>query len=326
MALKLRFSGQAQLWAELVLPRGERIFVPTTDSFEVGTQVPLQLETPDLTSNLTLLAIVVSHRPATPTTPAGVVLNLTSHSVERVEAALHALPSEPVLPLMRATPKPDRTFVARVLVPQVIEGCTVKSLSPTGMTLVTPTLLKVETTVVVALHLPDGEVQLPATVSWARAELSLMGLRISTLEPSMQKRIKHAVESEAPSAAEFSLPSGYTIVVADDDTSILDFMARVVSAAGHRVVRAERGDIALQLIKQERPKLIFLDVLMPGLDGLEVCSAVRAEASLSRTPVVLLSAMGEQRLADTVRESKANDYLTKPMKIDSVRAILSKYL
>ncbi len=327
MALKLTFAAHAQMWAEIVLPRGDRIFVATPDTFEVGAVVPLTLETPELSTPLVVVATVVGRRQATAATPAGLVIELAAHMVDRVEHALSMLPRETAYtPLPRAPPRTERQFSARVVSPKNIDGCSVKSLSLQGMTLTTPLPLESDTVIVVALHLNDGEVQVTAKVIWSRPELGLASLRLMAPEASVTAKIRAALEGDGATAVKVSKPTGITVVVADDDASILDFMSRVLSTAGHRVIRAERGDTALQLIKHERPKLIFLDVLMPGLDGLEVCSAVRAEPALSKTPVVLLSAMGEQRLADTVRDAKANDYLTKPMKIESVRAILSKYL
>jgi two-component system alkaline phosphatase synthesis response regulator PhoP len=71
---------------------------------------------------------------------------------------------------------------------------------------------------------------------------------------------------------------------------------------------------------------VFLDVLMPGLDGLEVCKAIRADVALAKTPVILLSAMGEDRLRAAAQASGADGYLTKPMRLDMMRAILSDKL
>ncbi len=325
MALKLTFAGHAQLWAEIVLPRGDRVFVATAEPLELGAVVALTLESPELASPLVVTATVSGLRPATPSTPAGVVVNLNTNAVDRVQAALHEVaPTD--LPQVRVASRPERQFAARVVIPKLIEGCSVKTLSTSSMTLTTPVQLPLEETVVIALQLPDGEVQVSAVVSWVRPELNLIGLRVGTLDPMALTRIKRALDADQKLSAEASLPSGHTIVIADDDPAILEILARVLTTAGHRVIRADRGDTALQMIKHERPKLIFLDVLMPGLDGLQVCTAVRADPSLTRTPVVLLSAMGEQRLLETVRECKASDSLTKPMKIDAVRAILSKYL
>jgi two-component system alkaline phosphatase synthesis response regulator PhoP len=84
--------------------------------------------------------------------------------------------------------------------------------------------------------------------------------------------------------------------------------------------------VALELIRKERPDLVFLDVLMPGLDGLEVCKAIRADATLARTPVILLSAMGEDRLIAAAKNAKADGYLTKPMRLDAMRTLLAEKL
>ena len=150
-------------------------------------------------------------------------------------------------------------------------------------------------------------------------------MKISTIDAATAKRLAEAVDS----LLENALPprtSSATVVVADDDPSILDFVTRVVTKAGYRVVRADRGDVALNLIRAERPQLVFLDVLMPGTDGLEVCKAVRADVNLSHIPVVLLSAMGEDRLTEAAAQSGANDYLTKPMRLEAMRLIMAKYL
>ena len=119
---------------------------------------------------------------------------------------------------------------------------------------------------------------------------------------------------------------GATVLIADDEPEILDLLARIVSHHGHRVVRAERGDTALALIRQEKPDLIFLDVLMPGIDGLAVCAAVRADAELARVPVVLLSAMGNERLAKVAEQVDASASLCKPMRLEVVEKILARFL
>ena len=177
-----------------------------------------------------------------------------------------------------------------------------------------------------ALQLPDGtEALVPALVMWTRPDLSLAGLKLMPSDAMMEKRLFNAVEvlmgrrAQGPSLAR-------TVLVADDDPSILDFTSRVVTKAGHRVVRAERGDVALELVRKERPDLVFLDVLMPGLDGLEVCKAIRADAALARTPVILLSAMGEDRLVAAAKTAGADGYLTKPMRLDAMRALLAERL
>ena len=226
----------------------------------------------------------------------------------------------------RAEPRVDCDLPARVLSPSVLNGCFTKSLSAHGLTLKTSKALAPDALVGLALRLPDGsEALVNAQVMWTRDDLMLSGLKLTQLDAVTEQRLQDAVEvlldrrAVGPSLAR-------TVLVADDDPSILDFTSRVVTKAGHRVVRADRGDVALELARKERPQLIFLDVLMPGLDGLEVCKAIRADAVLARTPVVLLSAMGEDRLIAATKTAGADGYLTKPMRLEAVRALLVEYL
>lgn len=219
----------------------------------------------------------------------------------------------------------DCTLSIRILRPAVTTtDSIVKSLSVEGFTLKGAPPLVDGQRFTAVIVLPDGfEAHVDAKVAWVRAELSLAGLKFVTVAPEVEEKIAKAVEGlqAAPQAV-----TGRTIVVADDDRSILDFAFRAISKAGHRVLRAERGDTALALIKQERPWLVLLDVLMPGLDGLEVCKEMRKDEQLARIPVVLLSAMGESRLADAAKQSGANDFLTKPMHLESLRALVAKYV
>jgi CheY-like chemotaxis protein len=207
-----------------------------------------------------------------------------------------------------------------------MNGCVIKSLSAHGLTLKTPQALPQDAQLGLTMSLPDGtEAMANAQVMWTRPELTLSGLKLNQLDAMTEKRLQVAVEilagrrSVGPSLAR-------TVLVADDDPSILDFASRVVTKAGHRVVRAERGDVALELVRKERPDLMFLDVLMPKLDGLEVCTAIRADATLARMPVILLSAMAEARLIVATKNVGADGYLIKPMRLDALRALLSERL
>jgi CheY-like chemotaxis protein len=256
---------------------------------------------------------------------AGVLVKLDEASLEKCRA-LVADHDAAARIAGRAEPRVDCDLPGRVLQPSPLNGCVVKSLSVHGLTLKTPKALAQDAQIGLAMQLPDAtEVLVNATVMWTRPELMLSGLKVHQLDAMTEKRLQIAVEVLAgrrdagPSLAR-------TVVVADDDPSILDFTSRVVTKAGHRVVRADRGDVALELIRKERPQLVFLDVLMPGLDGLEVCKAIRADVALARTPVILLSAMGEDRLLAAVKSAAADGYLTKPMRLDAMRALLTERL
>lgn len=329
-ALKLKYLARSRLWAEVVLPQGDRVFVPTTEPLAMGASVSVEVDAPELTEPLVLAAMVLAFRPFDGQAPAGVYVHVDAPSVEKCRALVGAAHNPAARVAGRAEPRADCELPARILSGAAKGEAVVKSLSAHGLTLRTPAPLEKGATVSLSVTLPTGgEVLLSGQVMWTRQDLTLAGLHLTLVDGEVERRVRDAVarlKAAAPVAPAPGEPGGGgTVVVADDDPSILDFITRVVEKAGHRVVRAERGDVALELIRKEKPGLAFLDVLMPGLDGLEVCRAVRADAALAGLPVVLLSAMGEQRLAEAAQQVGATAWLTKPMRIDAVRALLDAY-
>jgi DNA-binding response OmpR family regulator len=103
-----------------------------------------------------------------------------------------------------------------------------------------------------------------------------------------------------------------TILIVDDEPPILDLVRFTLEDAEVRVVEASDGVEALALARRLRPDLILLDVHMPRLDGLEACRQIRRDPALAQTPIVMLTAAGQE--ADRVRgrEAGADEYLTKP--------------
>jgi DNA-binding response OmpR family regulator len=99
------------------------------------------------------------------------------------------------------------------------------------------------------------------------------------------------------------------ILVVDDDPTVREVVASYLRDAGYEVTEAADGKSALDLAAREQPQLVVLDLMLPGIDGLEVCRRLRAT---SRVPVIMLTALGEE--ADRVLglELGADDYVTKP--------------
>jgi CheY-like chemotaxis protein len=104
------------------------------------------------------------------------------------------------------------------------------------------------------------------------------------------------------------------ILVVDDDPTILRLLEVNLEMEGHEVLTAGDGHEALARLREERPEVVLLDVMMPGLDGWQVCEHVRADedAALATTPVVFLSARAQE--SDLARGSEvgADAYVTKP--------------
>ena len=103
---------------------------------------------------------------------------------------------------------------------------------------------------------------------------------------------------------------GHRVLVVDDDTTVSDVVRRYLEQAGCEVQLAADGADGLAAIAAARPDLVVLDLMMPGIDGLEVCRRIRRQ--LPDLPVVMLTALGEE--ADRVLGLKvgADDYVTKP--------------
>src|SRR5688500_4552214 len=83
------------------------------------------------------------------------------------------------------------------------------------------------------------------------------------------------------------------IVVADDEPDIRRLIAFTLKRQGHTVLEASDGDSALALIREARPDLVVLDVMMPGMSGLEVAAALSANPDTAPTPIIILSARGQ---------------------------------
>jgi DNA-binding response OmpR family regulator len=119
---------------------------------------------------------------------------------------------------------------------------------------------------------------------------------------------------------------GHKILVIDDDTLLLQLMEQILEPAGEEVLLANNGPEGLLLFHAYEPDLIILDIIMPILDGWEVCRQIR---QISNVPVLMLTALGDERnIVRGLSESDADDYLVKPFSAEilvaRVRALLRR--
>jgi DNA-binding response OmpR family regulator len=99
------------------------------------------------------------------------------------------------------------------------------------------------------------------------------------------------------------------VLVVDDDLTVRDVVRRYLELAGHQVALADNGEDALAWIAAQQPDLVVLDLMLPGIDGLEVCRRLRQTSSV---PVVMLTALGEEENRIAGLQLGADDYVTKP--------------
>jgi len=103
-----------------------------------------------------------------------------------------------------------------------------------------------------------------------------------------------------------------TILVVDDEEDIRELVQLHLSREGFKVVLAETGEQALKLVQAQPPGLVVLDLMLPGVDGLEVCKRMKADPRTQKVPIVMLTAKGEEADIVTGLELGADDYMTKP--------------
>jgi DNA-binding response OmpR family regulator len=100
-----------------------------------------------------------------------------------------------------------------------------------------------------------------------------------------------------------------TVLVVDDEPIVRDVVVRYLARDGHKTLEAGDGEEARRLLEQDAASLVVLDVMLPGIDGLELCRWIRARSDL---PIVMLTARGEEADRIVGLELGADDYLTKP--------------
>jgi len=118
------------------------------------------------------------------------------------------------------------------------------------------------------------------------------------------------------------------ILVVEDEEEILELLRYNLVKQGYRVSCAGRGEDALRMARADVPDLVVLDLMLPGVDGMEVCRSLRRDAATQAVPIVILTAKGEE--ADVVAglELGADDYVTKPFSprvlVARIRAVLRR--
>ncbi|KEF35040.1 response regulator [Deinococcus sp. RL] len=112
----------------------------------------------------------------------------------------------------------------------------------------------------------------------------------------------------------------YTILVADDEPAIRTMLEVILSADGHEIVTVPDGKAALDYLREHTPDALLLDVTMPQMDGFEVCSRVKRVKRLKHAPVLLLTALDDDRTRDQAKLVGADDLVYKPLSGKNLRS------
>lgn len=102
------------------------------------------------------------------------------------------------------------------------------------------------------------------------------------------------------------------LVIAEDAPHMLRLLEMTLQKRGHKWTAVRSGDAALEAIRLNKPDAVILDIMMPGMDGLAVLGAVKADAEIAKTPVIILTALGHSISRQQALEDGAAAFFTKP--------------
>lgn len=123
--------------------------------------------------------------------------------------------------------------------------------------------------------------------------------------------------------------SAYRILIVDDEKDITEFLGYNLKREGFEVIVAHDGFRALELAREQIPQLVLLDVMMPGMDGIETCHKLRELPELQNTAIAFLTARAEDYSQIAGFEAGGDDYITKPVRprvlVSRIRALLKRY-
>lgn len=146
----------------------------------------------------------------------------------------------------------------------------------------------------------------------------------ATTQPQMQEQ--PAEESElAPKPGNSSNELSYTILLVDDNYDFLDFLSACLSTS-YNVLKAMNGMEALEVLKAENVDIVISDVMMPKMNGLELCTAIKSDINISHIPIILLTAKASEEYQLEGLNMGADDYITKPFNMEVLKLRISKFI
>ena len=112
------------------------------------------------------------------------------------------------------------------------------------------------------------------------------------------------------------------ILIVEDNPESLDIFRTRLAAHGYEILTASDGETALAVAREKQPDLILLDIMMPKLDGIEVCRRLKGDSSLPFMPIVMLTAKADPKDVVAGLEAGADEYLTKPVDFEMFQQMI----
>ncbi|MFN2451597.1 MAG: PleD family two-component system response regulator [Candidatus Dormibacteria bacterium] len=119
--------------------------------------------------------------------------------------------------------------------------------------------------------------------------------------------------------------SRHRILVVDDDPRLLHIVAMYLGIEGYDVASASNGEEGLQRVDDHKPELVILDIMMPGMDGVEACRRIRANPETAHIPVLMFSALSGDDDVERARLAGATHLITKPFNLVGLGSVVKSF-
>ncbi len=116
------------------------------------------------------------------------------------------------------------------------------------------------------------------------------------------------------------------ILVVEDSPTVLYMVSRMLTEGGHQVLTAKDGEEAMSLVAQEHPSLVLLDVILPKLNGYQVCRRMKSTPATAQIPVIMITSKNRDNDRRWGLEQGADDYVTKPLDARQLLAVVDRFV
>ncbi len=117
-----------------------------------------------------------------------------------------------------------------------------------------------------------------------------------------------------------------TVLIIDDSANLSELTSEFLEAKGYQTVLAYDGDSGLEMARVNKPDIILLDLVMPNMDGYEVCSHLKEDSLTKEIPVVMVTSRSEETYRKSGAEVGVNDFLTKPFEFEDLLDTIEKFI
>ena len=133
-------------------------------------------------------------------------------------------------------------------------------------------------------------------------------------------------ESRLMNATNGKNPQKQTVLVVDDAPAMASLIMDILDSAGYEVIHASEGKSAVKMALKEKPQLVLLDIIVPEMDGIEVCRAIRTHPQTSYLKIIMVTCLNNQKSYDDAMAAGASEYVVKPFTkkqlLETVRTVL----